>query len=102
MFTHSLHFIFTGLCYSEYSTRLPQAGSSYVYVYASLGELSAFVVGWSMILENIILAASAAKAWSQYFDGLLNGTVHKYVYNLLDNSTTFLTLKTKRKENISP
>jgi phosphotransacetylase len=31
-----------------------------------------------MILENIILAASAAKAWSQYFDGLLNGTVHKY------------------------
>ncbi|CAG2236569.1 unnamed protein product [Mytilus edulis] len=70
--------VLSGFCYSEFTTRLPQAGSSYVFVYASLGELSAFVIGWSMILENIVLAAVTAKAWGQYFDGLLNGTIHSY------------------------
>ncbi|VDI42937.1 solute carrier family 7 (cationic amino acid transporter), member 1 [Mytilus galloprovincialis] len=75
--------VLSGFCYSEFTTRLPQAGSSYVFVYASLGELSAFVIGWSMILENIVLAAVTAKAWGQYFDGLLNGTIHSYTLDHL-------------------
>lgn len=64
-----------GLCYAELSARLPRAGAAYLYSYATLGELCGFVVGWNMIFENIIGAAAAAKAWSQYFDFMLNGSV---------------------------
>ena len=70
-------FSFPGLCYAEFSARLPRAGAAYLYSYATLGELCAFVVGWNMILENIIGAAAAAKAWSQYFDFMLNGTISR-------------------------
>ena len=75
--------VFTGLCYAEFSARLPRSGASYLYSYATLGELCAFVVGWNMILENIIGAAAAAKAWSQYFDFMLNGTISRYGMLLL-------------------
>ena len=70
--------VFTsGLCYAEFSARLPRAGAAYLFSYATLGELCGFVVGWNMILENIIGAAAAAKAWGQYLDFMLNGTVKR-------------------------
>lgn len=70
-------YLFSGLCYAECSTRIPRTGSSYVYTYATLGELCAFVVGWSMILENMLGVAATAKAWSQYIDVFFNGSIHR-------------------------
>ena len=54
---------------------MPRAGSAYIYSYVSVGELAAFVIGWNMILENMIGAASVGKAWSEYFDSLTNDTI---------------------------
>ncbi|CAL1290828.1 unnamed protein product [Larinioides sclopetarius] len=62
-----------GLCYSEVVTRFPKGGSAYSYVYATVGELFAFFVGWGMILEYSVGTALAAKACSQYLDVVLDG-----------------------------
>ena len=56
---------------------MPRAGGAYVYSYVSLGEIWAFLIGWTLILENMIGAAAAAKAWSLYLDSMLNGTVKR-------------------------
>ena len=47
----------------------------------SVGELWAFVIGWNMLLENMIGAASTGKAWSQYLDSMLNDTIRRYGRN---------------------
>ncbi|XP_060069819.1 cationic amino acid transporter 2-like [Ylistrum balloti] len=70
--------LLSAICYAEFAMRLPRAGGSYLYTYAVLGELCAFTVGWTMVLEHIIGAAAAAKAWSQYLNVLMNGTVDRY------------------------
>ncbi|KAL4221591.1 hypothetical protein ACF0H5_019848 [Mactra antiquata] len=71
--------LFAGLCYGELSSRLPKSGSSYMYIYVTLGEILGFIVGWNMIFEHIVTTAIAAKAWSQYLDFLCNGTIKSYV-----------------------
>ncbi|XP_053379075.1 cationic amino acid transporter 2-like isoform X2 [Mercenaria mercenaria] len=71
--------LFAGLCYAEFSARLPRAGSAYFYTYVTLGELFGFVIGWNMILEHVITTAIAAKAWSQYLDYMLNGTINSVI-----------------------
>ncbi|PVD35428.1 hypothetical protein C0Q70_02390 [Pomacea canaliculata] len=67
--------LLAGLCQAELAGRLPRAGTSYTYCYVALGELCAFVVGWGLLLEHILVAAMAAKAWGQYLDFMLNDTV---------------------------
>ncbi|CAH1775819.1 unnamed protein product [Owenia fusiformis] len=67
--------VLAGFCYSELAARVPRAGSSYIFCYVSVGELWSFVIGWNMILENVIGAAAVAKAWTQYFDSMLNDTI---------------------------
>ncbi|XP_052284329.1 cationic amino acid transporter 3-like isoform X2 [Dreissena polymorpha] len=67
--------LLAGLAYAENSARLPRAGSAYFYTYVALGELCGFVVGWHLLLENVIAAAIAAKAWSQYVNFITNGTI---------------------------
>ncbi|KAL3185699.1 hypothetical protein MRX96_028602 [Rhipicephalus microplus] len=59
-----------GLCYSELSTRFPKAGSAYVYVYATAGELLAFLVGWALVLEYALAACLSAKALSRHLAAL--------------------------------
>lgn len=66
------------LCFTEFSMRLPKAGSVYFYSYATIGELCGFIVGWTMILEHTIGVAIAAKAWSQYLGHISNNSLPKY------------------------
>jgi len=59
--------IFSALCYAEFASMAPVAGSAYTYAYATLGELFAWVIGWDLILEYTVAAATVAHGWSKYF-----------------------------------
>src|SRR6187549_100752 len=63
---------FTALCYSEFASRIPVAGSAYTYAYASFGELFAWVIGWALIMEYSIGNIYVAFSWSDYFTSLLH------------------------------
>jgi APA family basic amino acid/polyamine antiporter len=62
---------FAGLCYAEFASLIPIAGSAYTYGYATLGELVAWIIGWDLVLEYAFGAATVASGWSGYFTGLL-------------------------------
>src|SRR5687768_11403806 len=62
---------FAGLCYSEFSTMIPIAGSAYTYSYATMGELLAWIIGWDLVLEYAVGAATVAVAWSEYLNRVL-------------------------------
>jgi APA family basic amino acid/polyamine antiporter len=73
-------FIFTGfacgfsaLCYAEFASKIPIAGSAYTYAYASFGELVAWIIGWDLIMEYAIGNIAVAISWSDYFTGMLAG-----------------------------
>jgi APA family basic amino acid/polyamine antiporter len=61
------------LCYAEMATMIPASGSAYTYSYATLGEVIAWVVGWSLILEYSLVVATVAVGWSGYAVGFLKG-----------------------------
>lgn len=63
------------ICYAEFGSRIPKAGSAYAYTYVSIGEFWAFVIGWNIILEHMLGAASVARAWSGYIDSMLDGVI---------------------------
>jgi len=62
---------FAGLCYAEFASMIPIAGSAYTYSYATLGELVAWIIGWDLVLEYAIGAATVAISWSEYLNKLL-------------------------------
>ncbi len=59
--------LFAGLCYAEFASMIPIAGSAYTYGYATLGEFIAWIIGWDLILEYLFGAATVAVGWSGYF-----------------------------------
>ncbi len=62
------------LCYAEFASTVPVAGSAYTFSYATLGELVAWIIGWDLILEFIVGAAAVAGGWSGYLQNVLDGT----------------------------
>ncbi|XP_053995437.1 cationic amino acid transporter 4 [Hylaeus anthracinus] len=79
--------LFAALCYAEFGSRVPKAGSAYVYTYITVGEFWAFVIGWNIILEHMIGAASVARAWSGYVDSLAGGAISNYTRYMMHGYT---------------
>ena len=59
--------VFAALCYAEFASMVPVAGSAYTYAYATLGELLAWIIGWDLVLEYTVTSATVAHGWSHYF-----------------------------------
>ncbi len=81
--------IFAALCYAEFASMAPVAGSAYTYAYTTMGELFAWIIGWDLVLEYAVGAATVANGWSGYFQSVLwkftfvlpmvvSGSPHKY------------------------
>ena len=79
---------FSALCYAEFASRIPIAGSAYTYAYVSFGELVAWIIGWALILEYAIGNIVVAISWSGYFNNLLEGfNIHLPGWLVSDPST---------------
>ncbi|GAB3637181.1 amino acid permease [Hymenobacter arcticus] len=63
--------VFAGLCYAEFAAMIPIAGSAYTYAYTTMGEFVAWVIGWALIMEYALGAATVSIAWSEYLNKLL-------------------------------
>lgn len=63
---------FAGLCYAEFASMIPIAGSAYTYAYTTMGELVAWIIGWALVLEYALGAATVSIAWSEYLNKLLH------------------------------
>jgi amino acid transporter len=88
-FVAGLTCVFAALCYAEFASMAPVAGSAYTYAYTTMGELFAWIIGWDLVLEYAVGAATVANGWSGYFQSVLlklgialpvalTGAPHKY------------------------
>lgn len=66
---------FAGLCYAEFASMIPIAGSAYTYAYATMGELVAWIIGWALVLEYALGAVTVSIAWSEYLNKLLDNGI---------------------------
>ncbi|MDR2205574.1 MAG: amino acid permease [Flavobacteriaceae bacterium] len=66
---------FAGLCYAEFASIIPIAGSAYTYAYTTMGEIVAWIIGWALILEYALGAATVSIAWSEFLNNLLGGAI---------------------------
>jgi APA family basic amino acid/polyamine antiporter len=81
---------FSALCYAEFASRIPVAGSAYTYAYASFGELIAWIIGWDLLMEYAIGNIAVAISWSEYFVNLLEGfKIHMPTYLTMDYFSAF-------------
>ena len=64
---------FAGLCYAEFASMIPVAGSAYTYSYATMGELIAWIIGWDLVLEYPVAATTGSSSWSRYLGVFLEG-----------------------------
>jgi len=66
---------FAGLCYAEFAAMIPIAGSAYAYAYVTMGEFTAWIIGWALVLEYALASATVSIAWSEYLNNLLGGVI---------------------------
>ncbi len=66
---------FAGLCYAEFASMIPIAGSAYTYAYTTMGEIVAWIIGWALILEYALGAATVSIAWSEFLNKLVGGRI---------------------------
>lgn len=66
---------FAGLCYAEFAAMIPISGSAYAYSFVTMGELVAWIIGWSLVMEYALGAATVSIAWSEYLNNLLGGSI---------------------------
>lgn len=78
---------FAGLCYAEFAAMIPIAGSAYTYAYCTMGEMVAWTIGWALVLEYALGAATVAIAWSEYLNNLLGGAIpYEWCHSPLEQS----------------
>nr|XP_020446138.1 cationic amino acid transporter 4 [Monopterus albus]XP_020446139.1 cationic amino acid transporter 4 [Monopterus albus] len=70
--------LLAAFCYAEFGARIPKTGSAYMFTYVSVGEIWAFLIGWNVILENMIGGAAVARAWSGYLDSIFNHAIQNF------------------------
>ncbi len=79
---------FAGLCYAEFASMIPIAGSAYAYSYVTMGELIAWIIGWALIMEYALGAATVSIAWSEYLNKLLGGAIpYEWCHSPLESFT---------------
>jgi APA family basic amino acid/polyamine antiporter len=79
---------FAGLCYAEFAAMIPIAGSAYAYSYVTMGELIAWIIGWALIMEYALGAATVSIAWSEYLNKLLGGAIpYEWSHSPLESYT---------------
>ncbi|XP_001237570.3 cationic amino acid transporter 2-like [Anopheles arabiensis] len=79
-----------GLCYAEFASRVPKAGSAYIYTYITIGEFAAFTIGWNLMLEYIIGTASVARGLSGYIDALIDHRMGNAIKDVVQMRVSFL------------
>ena len=77
--------LFAALCYAEFASMVPVAGSAYTYAYATLGEVFAWIIGWDLVLEYTVASATVAHGWSHYFLDFI-GIFKVYLPHALTNA----------------
>ncbi|KJH51962.1 amino acid permease [Dictyocaulus viviparus] len=95
--------LMSAFSYAEFGARFPRAGSAYTYTYVGVGELWAFVIGWTVILEYMIGNAAVARSWSAYFDSLMNGSISNFTLQTIGtlSSFVFYSLTYANRDNLS-
>ncbi len=77
---------FAGLCYAEFASIIPIAGSAYTYAYATMGEIVAWIIGWALILEYALGAATVSISWSEYLNKLFGGRIpYEWCHSPMEN-----------------
>ncbi len=78
---------FAGLCYAEFASIIPIAGSAYTYAYATMGEIIAWIIGWALVLEYALGAATVSISWSEYANKLLGGGIpYEWCHSPMESS----------------
>jgi basic amino acid/polyamine antiporter, APA family len=70
---------FAGLCYAEFASMIPISGSAYTYSYATMGEFTAWIIGWDLVLEYALGAATVSIAWSEYLNNFSDILTFKFL-----------------------
>lgn len=83
---------FAGLCYAEFASMIPIAGSAYAYAYVTMGEFMAWIIGWALVLEYALASATVSIAWSEYLNNLLGGSIpYEWCHSPFETSATGVT-----------